>query len=792
MHHRREFIRAGALGFVVTAAGCSTLDDGGLASEAGEGGSVETDHKADADLGDVPDGWPSVGADGGASSTVAAAPPEWPVPAWGSFDRADDFQGYDLEPAIIANGTILFSPADHVAAYDLDGEPQWELPSRFGTAQVTAAAGDTAFGVADDQVVAVSVEDGSEYWRFTPVDGGRGGDRRLSAGPAVDGDVVYAPGTVHPVHALDAASGEVLWSYEPEGDGSADHPGTSVPTVIGDEVFVASGEQLHSVGTADGDGRWTTSLGDGQVRSAVVDGGDGSLYAATADRTGSGAVHAIDRDGGDEEWRETFDAAVTRPAVTGDLLVFGVDDRLVAVETDAAEPTVRWSVDLEGRIVAPPTIVEEAVCVVVDHDGRGEIAYLRLDDSERITSGWIEERPYGQPLVAGDRTFVTSVHGIVAFEDGGAPGESDDGEWTAHGGGPSQRHSAGTAPTSDPEIEWVRTAAGLYDPLLVDGRAYVANGGVDAIDTATGDLIWRRPLGRVVDRLATDGRRIFYSRRDDPAVVAVDPADGTIEWEHELEEEPRTGPVLDDEPITTEWDGEYVETDERLVVIDADEISVLNPGGGEEIARKRGPRSVGFLATYEGYVLTNPNGWGTVSGIWSGSGDITAEAYTDADFPGRGPAVGEDGDIYVAQNGGAIYSFQWGLRSFDSRWVYEPSDPANNVGDPVLGDDRVYVPYSDGTTYAVDRADGSLAWTHDAGSEGSGALAVADDALYMGGDGTLLCVDAATGDERWTVELAGEDRFGAAVEPARPTAVAVGREGLYVNTRNYLFKIADP
>ena len=95
----------------------------------------------------------------------------------------------------------------------------------------------------------------------------------------VDG-VVYAAGPEDDFYALDAATGEELWSVQLDGTIY------SQPVVADETIFVGDGEgTLYALATADGDELWTVRL-DGPVEGSpvILDGviyvdGNGTIYA---------------------------------------------------------------------------------------------------------------------------------------------------------------------------------------------------------------------------------------------------------------------------------------------------------------------------------------------------------------------------------------------------------------------------------------------------------------------------------------------------------------------------------
>ncbi len=82
------------------------------------------------------------------------------------------------------------------------------------------------------------------------------------------------------------------------------------------------------------------------------------------------------------------------------------------------------------------------------------------------------------------------------------------------------------------------------------------------------------------------------------------------------------------------------------------------------------------------------------------------------------------------------------------------------ISSPAVMQDAVYVGSTDGSLYAVNRADGTRRWKFDTRGAIASSPAVANGVVYIvSGDGNFYAVDAATGKERWKFGTKGERRF---------------------------------
>ena len=123
----------------------------------------------------------------------------------------------------------------------------------------------------DEIVSAYRVATGEPIWRHR--DAGRFWDSHVGAGPratpAVGDGRVYTLGAAGILNALDAASGDVVWSRNAAADAGAELPlwgFVSSPLVVDDVVIVYT-DSLAAYGLATGEPRWSGSAGGGSHSS---------------------------------------------------------------------------------------------------------------------------------------------------------------------------------------------------------------------------------------------------------------------------------------------------------------------------------------------------------------------------------------------------------------------------------------------------------------------------------------------------------------------------------------------
>lgn len=194
-------------------------------------------------------------------------------------------------------------------------------------------------------------EDADGVFRHVTTDGARDWAVDLpeptDSPPAVSDGSVYVSDTVGGVHALEAATGDSLWStdladsFDPTLSGD-------LPAVAGGAVFVGSaiGRGPAALDTTDGSVLWQRDLdgffdpmSDGDV---VLGGTDGEMYAVEAST-------------GETRWRLQKDQ-LSLEAVTGDAVYCTRGRDLVAY--DVADGSRRW-------VRAPPAPLEEVRGVTI-------------------------------------------------------------------------------------------------------------------------------------------------------------------------------------------------------------------------------------------------------------------------------------------------------------------------------------------------------------------------------------------------------------------------------------------
>lgn len=214
------------------------------------------------------------------------------------------------------------------------------------------------------------------------------------------GDVVYVGACNGIFYALDAASGDVRWTYDTTRDGP---PGQfHGDALVTDELVVVGSDQaglgyLYAFDRETGAVRWKHGFPRG-VGSQIRRDGD-AVFAATA----AGEVAAVGLDRGELRWSvgvvddTTADTRSLDPILVGDRFFVGWrSGRVDAYDVDTGERM--WRRDLEAPI---GTSLAKSPSGIVVGTADGTLTELSLD-GEVVGSLSLGTRLYGDLLVAED------------------------------------------------------------------------------------------------------------------------------------------------------------------------------------------------------------------------------------------------------------------------------------------------------------------------------------------------------------------------------------------------------
>ena len=326
-------------------------------------------------------------------------------------------------PLAYGNNLMVGSNDGTYQAIDLTmGQSVWSLTAE-GPIATSGSLGTSSTGeggssgtvvvVADDGIVrarhAVTVEE-SERWS-------RRLGTRIRSSPVVEEERVYVATTEGVVHALDLATGEMIWSYpgpdaDPLGAVSAglalDNGIIYVGTETGGLHLINTDGTLHCQTVLDGSIRVNPVVTDDRAYIAI-----GTLMrilpAGVCDQLVSETVQYLS---------ETVIGVA--PAVVGDLMYIPNGIFLNAIDRPAVEEGVsdpidvhHWSpghVQADGKIASPPVVTDDAVYFGTE---TGWVHAVDADTGELLWEWQTESYVRASPVVIDGAAYIASGDGKV-------------------------------------------------------------------------------------------------------------------------------------------------------------------------------------------------------------------------------------------------------------------------------------------------------------------------------------------------------------------------------------------
>ncbi len=279
---------------------------------------------------------------------------------WTAEVAVDPQQGIQASPTVadgrIVAGAVADSEATSARIVGLDaadGAVDWEREvGRFATSTAAIVDG-LVYTAGDPGVLCLDAETGDREWVFDTASVREDEDvDTVTAALAIADGTVVAGTRNGRVHAVDAASGERLWSAGTEGAIYA------APTVVGGTAYVADFYgTVFAFDLATGDRKWTVET-EARIETPLAATAD-TVYAANVD----GVVYAVAADG-TERWATTLEAAVAgAPVRAGDAVIVGTKRSGGVVALDAESGDRRWGFPTDAAVTAPVLALDGAVLV---------------------------------------------------------------------------------------------------------------------------------------------------------------------------------------------------------------------------------------------------------------------------------------------------------------------------------------------------------------------------------------------------------------------------------------------
>ncbi|HEV8652765.1 MAG TPA: PQQ-binding-like beta-propeller repeat protein [Actinomycetes bacterium] len=266
---------------------------------------------------------------------------------------------------------------------------------------------------------------------------------------------------------------------------------------------------------------------------------------------------------------------------------------------------------------------------------------------------------------------------------------------------PQRTGAAATGgPAGRPAVRWRATGlAVVFSSPVAAGKLVVVgggDGGVHAVEAATGRPAWGFATGGPVDASPAVAGQTVYSTSADGNLYALDLASGALRW---------------------------------CLAIDAG-LSSPAVAGGLVVVSSRGGTLYGISAY----------------GVSAADGRVLWQRRVGASRQAS-PAVA-GGVVYAGGGDGTLHALD--LATGKPRWRFQGD--GSIAACPVVGDGMVYAVDLTGTLHALTADRGVRRWQQHVGVAGQVLIAspaLARGVLYLAADGGLLAVDAASGRTVW-------------------------------------------
>jgi serine/threonine protein kinase len=287
--------------------------------------------------------------------------------------------------------------------------------------------------------------------------------------------------------------------------------------------------QVHALDANTGEKLWTFVVEHSTRAAPAVF--DGLVYVCTGDENQRGKMYAIDAYTGQKRWAVgTKEYLWSTPIIDNGLVHFNSQHGMYAVDAETGQK--RWAIAVEEGIFAPPTLIDDAlyvgttkgVCYSIDAvtgkqiDAFSDVGniYAAVQTADKVICvGRQNEGLYGD-----DTTGKTLWYSIIDKDVSGGGLTTSDGVIYIGSHGHSYSDSARErlfaidAATGDQL--WVETIKNVIDsiPVVVDGILYVTTfgGGLYALNAAQGKVMASAIVGRgKLSRVAVDNGIVYVS-----------------------------------------------------------------------------------------------------------------------------------------------------------------------------------------------------------------------------------------------------------------------------------------
>ena len=376
---------------------------------------------------------------------------------------------------------------------------------------------------------------GESVWSYVVPGGGDGFlPWNLVSPPVMEDGTLFVPANDGTVYALSAAGGELLWAYETVQEGGPEPPHRLKAVGVEDGVLFVVGEtHVHAVDAETGEGLWSYPT----YFHSGVGMGEGALYIPQSFFD----LDAVDTDSGVRLWSYQTDGLSIQAPVPGDgVVLFGADgEYLYAMDAEAGE--LAWRHEILLSVFLSPLVADGLVYTLTDEN---EVFVLDSSAGELIWRNRIPGTTVdlmqlfdGLLYISSDALYAldAAAGGVVwqfPTESYGAPYWSYGTTWeeeapyftvdrgVVYFGSYFGAVIALDAATGQLLWEYQTVSGEPAAPTVSEDTVYLGElgGGLYALDRATGRLLWHYP---------TDADVISFPIVED-GVIYVTTADGRV------------------------------------------------------------------------------------------------------------------------------------------------------------------------------------------------------------------------------------------------------------------------
>ena len=297
--------------------------------------------------------------------------------------------------------------------------PKWQVKLGGAIYAPAAVRGGVAYvGTTGGMFYAIDRRDGAFVWAFAA-------GRPIFGGALATDDHVYFVCDNGYLFKLERATGKEVWRYDlgdsrvgrvlehqvvaNSGGFDFDHSSPQ-PLLDAGVVYVGSGDgRMHAVDAATGKAVWTFEA-KGKIRTDAVLAGERVVFG-----TLDGVVYAVARDGGREIWKKETRAEITAPPalIDGRIIVGNRGGLLAAL--DAATGATVWRMLFWGSAVESTAAPLDGSLFCIGSSDMRRVSVIDAKDGRVVWRTDVYGWAWPRPAVAGNRIYC-SVLGTSPYE----------------------------------------------------------------------------------------------------------------------------------------------------------------------------------------------------------------------------------------------------------------------------------------------------------------------------------------------------------------------------------------